>query len=46
MSRVVARLPEGTRARDLPREITENDRVAVIRAHLDLATRLVEEVNP
>lgn len=42
---VAAGLHEGVRARDLPRETTDESRVAVIRAHLDLAKRLVEEFN-
>lgn len=46
LNKVVAGLSEGTRARDLPRETTEKDRAAIIRAHLDLATRLVEAFNP
>lgn len=43
LTRVAEKLPEATRARDLPRETTELGRAAVIRAHLDLAKRLLEE---
>lgn len=43
---VAAGLQEGVRGRDLPREVTEEERLAVIRAHLDLAQRLVGEFNP
>lgn len=43
LQRVADRLPEGTRARDLPRERIENELAGVIRAHLVLAARMVEE---
>ncbi|GAA1732964.1 hypothetical protein SAMN06265174_102378 [Dietzia kunjamensis subsp. schimae] len=43
LQRVADRLPEGARARDLPRERSENELAGVIRAHLVLAARMVEE---
>lgn len=37
------KLPEGTRARDISREMSRDELATMIRAHLDLAMRMAEE---